>query len=77
LIFFFSLSCAALQNKQQQGKSFVMVKMLVEPRANHFNLESTLLSSEIGSEPKIARSVRKIQIKSSKNQTDCSSKLNK
>jgi hypothetical protein len=51
-----------LQNKQQQGKSFVMVKMLVEPRANHFNLESTLLSSKIGSEPKIARSVRKIKI---------------
>jgi hypothetical protein len=54
-----------------------MVKMLVDPRANHFNLESTSLFLETGSEPKTSRAVRKIQIKSSKNQTDCSSKSNK
>jgi hypothetical protein len=66
-----------LQNKQQQGKPFVIVKMLVEPRANHFNLESTLLSSKTESELKTARAVRKIPIKSSKNRIDCSSKSNK
>jgi hypothetical protein len=33
--------------------------MLARPRANHFDFESILLSSETGSEPKIARAVKK------------------
>jgi hypothetical protein len=50
--------------------------MLVRPRANHFDLESILLSSETSSEPKIARAVKN-QLKSSENQIDYSSKSNK